>query len=237
MFRHAQSLRSICTHLLKQFKRVPSADASQPLDEEHQHHQEQPVFQIRSPDNVLNLIWSIASLCADDQVPFAAEDARPFLQDLLLYIAHESDQHIMHALLCTLHILLKRLDALPAAAAAASAQAMSAHVQDKSATALTLLNILSQVLTPLCLSPPPSPFSPPLIFHIPLLLVLSPLHELTAPKPPCDMGCRGKAQPQDYSTGDRRSQGRGERRSLSAALAALQVAPDWLVTASRKQMR
>jgi hypothetical protein len=42
-------------------------------------------------------------------------------------------------------------------------------------------------------------------------------------QPPCDMGSKGKAQPQDYSVGDGRSQGRGAPRHLVGPLAVLQV--------------
>jgi hypothetical protein len=135
----------MCTRLLKRFKRVPSP-ASGSGQELVEHHQEQLAFQI-TKDSVLNLIWSLASLCAAEDVPFAEEDARPFFQDLLLYIAHESDVSIMHALVCTLRIVLNRLHAPSAAAhVPAPAPEAAAGLQDKSATAHTLLNVLSQVL-------------------------------------------------------------------------------------------
>lgn len=83
-FHHAQSLRSICTHLLQRFKHSPpAAHASQELQEQHQSPQEELAFQIRSPDNVLNLIWSLASLWAAHEVPFVEEQARSFLQVVL----------------------------------------------------------------------------------------------------------------------------------------------------------
>ncbi len=139
----------MCTRLLKQFKPVPSA-ASGSDQQLVEHHQEQVAFQINK-DNVLNLLWSLASLCAAEDVPFAEADARPFFQDLLLYIAHESDVSIMHALVCTLRIVLNRLHAPSAATPAPEAPAA---LQDKSATAHTLLNVLSQVFLLPCLFRP-----------------------------------------------------------------------------------
>jgi hypothetical protein len=88
-FSHAQSLRCMCTRLLKRFKHLPSAapDQEQEQDQEQQQQrqqqQQQLAFRIKLPDNVLNLIWSLSSLCAAADVPFADSDARVFLHDLL----------------------------------------------------------------------------------------------------------------------------------------------------------
>jgi len=96
----------------------------------------------------------------------------------------------MHALVCALNLVMKRLLA-PAAAA-----------HDMPACARVLLRIMSQVASSICVATSTLP------------------HPL---QPPCDMGSRAKDQPQDYSSGDRRAQGRGAPRSLVASLAVLQV--------------
>ncbi len=82
----------MCTRLLKRFKLLPSAapDQDQEQDQEQlqqrqqqQQQQQQLAFRIKLPENVLNLIWSLSSLCAAADVPFADADARVFVHDLL----------------------------------------------------------------------------------------------------------------------------------------------------------
>jgi hypothetical protein len=83
----------------------------------------------------------MASLCAAAEVTFANPQAR-LLEDLLCYITHENDKSIMHALVCTLHIILKQSHAPQEASAAVQ---LDACVQDKSRPAQALLDVLSQV--------------------------------------------------------------------------------------------
>ena len=93
----------MCTRLLKRFKHLPSAapDQDQEQDQEQQQQrqqqqqqqQQQLAFRIKLPDNVLNLIWSLSSLCAAADVPFAEADARVFLHDLLRCLPHPQRFH------------------------------------------------------------------------------------------------------------------------------------------------
>jgi hypothetical protein len=135
--------------LLKRFKHIPSAayGNDHAPSEQHHQHQAQLAFRIKSPDNILNIIWSLASLCSAADVPFPESEARHFFHDLLCYIAHESEDSIMHALICNLQILIKRLHSPSATACLPGSGAeVSARVHDKSVTANALLNLLSQVL-------------------------------------------------------------------------------------------
>ena len=143
-FQHAQSLRSICIRLLKRFKHLPSV--SHGSDHEPSEQQPQLAFRIKSPANILNIIWSLASLCSVADIPFPEAQARHLFHDLLCYVAHESEDSIMHAFICILQILLKRLHSPSAAACLPGAvPEVSSCVQDKCVTANALLNLLSQV--------------------------------------------------------------------------------------------
>ena len=145
-------MRSICIRLLKRFKYLPSdpSVSGQALQEQQQQHQTHMPFRIL-PENVPNLIWALASLCAVADIPFTEPEARSVLQDLLCFTAHESEKSVMHALICAVHIVLNRL-LPPSAPPPASVAALEGpeYVQDKPRAAHVLLNVLLQVQHPMC---------------------------------------------------------------------------------------
>jgi hypothetical protein len=193
--------------LLKRFKPVPSSVSASNHDLALQE-QHPPPFSIRS-DKVLELIWSLASLCAASEVPFAQQQAR-LLDDLLCYITHENEKSVIHALVCTVHIVLKRLHAPSDAPHQAAADVQrDACVQDKSRLARALLDVLSQVAAAAAAAAASA-----------AAVLLIALHALTHRQPPCDLGSKGKPQPHDFSIG---GPGRALPRRLIGPLATLQV--------------
>ena len=118
----------------------------------------------------------------------------------------------MHALVCTVHIVLKRLHSPSDAPHQAAADLQrDACVQDKSRSARALLEVLSQVADAAAAAAAAATAC---------LLIL--LHALTHWQPPCDLGSKGKSQPHDFSIGGP-AHARELPRHLIGPLAALQV--------------
>jgi hypothetical protein len=112
-----------------------------------QQHQELLPFRLHAA-NVLNLMWSLASLLSVAHVPIAESEALSLLRDILSYIAHENDPSVLHASICALYIMMNRLFLPASAVAQASSPAVDApaSLNNKSSTARVLLDIVSQVL-------------------------------------------------------------------------------------------